>query len=71
MERSTIEEVVLDQIYKLAAINPPVRLEENGFSGHPLAVRARGASWILYGLWPLMTIFFWWIVNRLRRVASV
>jgi hypothetical protein len=64
MERSTIEQVVLEQIYKLAAINPPARAEENVFSGYPLAVRARGASWLFYGLWPLMTIILWWIKNR-------
>lgn len=66
MERSTIEEVVLEQIYKLAGINPPARSEENVFSGYPLAVRARGAAWLFYGLWPLMTIILWWVVNRAR-----
>jgi ABC-2 type transport system permease protein len=64
MERSTIEEVVLEQIYKLAAINPPAGLEENSFSGYPLAASARGASWIFYGLWPLLTIAAWWVRSR-------
>jgi ABC-2 type transport system permease protein len=64
MERSTIEEVVLEQIYKLAAIGPPARAEENAVSGYPLAVRARGAAWLFYGLWPLLTIIVWWIKNR-------
>jgi ABC-2 type transport system permease protein len=64
MERSTIEEVVLEQIYKLAAINPPARLDENTFSGYPLAVRARWASWIFYALWPLITLAAWWVRNR-------
>ena len=64
MERSTIEEVVLEQIYKLAAINPPLRSDESTFSGYPLSVRARGASWIFYGLWPLAIIILWWIKNR-------
>jgi ABC-2 type transport system permease protein len=66
MERSTIEAVVLEQIYKLAAINPPAGSDENVFGGYPLSVRARGASWIFYGLWPLMTIILWWATNRLR-----
>jgi hypothetical protein len=66
MERSTIEEVVLDQIYKLAAINPPMRSDENTFSGYPLSVRPRGASWIFYALWPLITIGAWWVRNRPR-----
>ena len=64
MERSTIEEVVLDQIYKLAAITPPARSAENAFSGYPLSVKARGAPWIFYALWPLMTIAAWWARNR-------
>jgi len=66
MERSTIDEVVLAQIYELAAINPPARLEENSFSGYPLAVRARGASWIFYALCPLLTMMAGWVQNRLR-----
>jgi len=66
MERSTIEEVVLEQIYKLAAINPPVRSGENVFSGYPLPVRARGAALIFYGVWPLVIIILWWTKNRLR-----
>lgn len=64
MERSTIEQVVLEQIYKLAAINPPAPSEENVFSGYPLSVGARGASWLFYGLWPLMIIAAWWMKNR-------
>ena len=64
MERSTIEEVVLEQIYKLAAISPPARPEENPTSGYPLAVRPRAAAWLFYGVWPLMMIVLWWIKNR-------
>lgn len=66
MERSTIEEVVLEQIYKLAGINPQPRAEENVFSGYPLSVQARGAAWIFYGLWPLVIIILWWVQNRVR-----
>lgn len=64
MERSTIEEVVLEQIYKLAAISPPARSDENTFSGYPLTVRARGAAWLFYGLWPLLIVAMWWMINR-------
>jgi len=64
MERSTIDEIVLEQIYKLAAINPPLRSDEGTFSGYPLSVQARGASWIFYGLWPLVIIILWWRKNR-------
>ena len=66
MERSAIEEVVLEQIYKLAAINPPARADETVFTGYPLAARARGASWIFYGLWPLLVVILWLIRNRSR-----
>jgi ABC-2 type transport system permease protein len=65
MERSTIDEVVLETIYKLAATNPPAHPDEKAFSGYPLAVRARGASWIFYFLWPFGTIVVWWMKNRI------
>jgi ABC-2 type transport system permease protein len=66
MERSTIEEVVLEQIYKLAGIDPPSHSEEGTFGGYPLSVKARGASLIFYGVWPLMITAAWWILNRRR-----
>src|SRR6185295_3570909 len=64
MERSTIEEVVLEQIYKLSGIAAPQRLEENAYAGYPLAVRARGAAWIFYAAWPLLIVLAWWFVRR-------
>jgi ABC-type transport system involved in multi-copper enzyme maturation permease subunit len=64
MERSTIEEVVLEQIYHLAATSPPARSEENAFSGYPLSVTPRGASWIFYGLWPLIMTIAWLFSSR-------
>lgn len=67
MERSTIEQVVLEQIYKLSGINPPVASGENEFPGYPLAARAKWASWIFYGAWPLMTILVWWLTRRERN----
>ena len=64
MDRSTIEQVVLEQIYKLAGINAPNQTEENAFSGFPLAARPRWAAWIFYCLWPLLTILVWWLSRR-------
>jgi hypothetical protein len=64
MERSTIDAVVLEQIYKLAGINPPEHQEANGFPGYPLAVRQKWASWIFYCLWPIATILAWWVIRR-------
>ena len=64
MERSTIEPVVLEQIYKLAGLTPPVQAEENAFPGYPLATRPRWAAWLFYGLWPVLTILAWWLIRR-------
>lgn len=64
MERSTIEQVVLGQIYKLAGLNPPQQIEENSFNGYPLAARPRWAAWIFYGLWPMVTILAWWLIRK-------
>ena len=64
MERSTIEEVVLETIYKLAGVATPEHIRENVFGGYPLTVYPRGAGWIFYALWPLMVGFAWWFVRR-------
>jgi len=64
MERSTIEEVVLEQIYKLSGISAPQKLDDDAFSGYPLAARAHGAAWIFYAIWPLAIAFAWWLVRR-------
>jgi ABC-type transport system involved in multi-copper enzyme maturation permease subunit len=63
MDRSTIEQVVLEQVYKLAGINPPASAE-NDFPGYPLAARPRWAAWIFYAAWPLLTILGWWLIRR-------
>jgi len=59
MERSTIEEVVLDQIYKLANVESPSRESENDFPGYPLAAHPKYAAWIFYFVWPLFVILIW------------
>jgi ABC-2 type transport system permease protein len=64
MERSTIDQVVLETIYKLAAINPPAPSAEIEYPGYPLAVRSKWAPWIFYALWPLATVAAWWLVRR-------
>ena len=64
MERSTIEPVVLEQIYKLAEINPPSQNEDKVYPGYPLAVRPKWANWVFYGLCPLLTLFAWWLTRR-------
>jgi len=64
MDRSTIEQVVLEQVYKLAGIKTPEPDGDNAFSGYPLAARPRWAGLIFYGLWPLVTLFIWWWMRR-------
>ena len=64
MDRSTIEEVVLDQIYQLAGEPTPDRSEANDFPGYPLAVQPRGAALIFYMIWPLTVVLSWWLMRR-------
>lgn len=64
MERSTIDQVVLEQIYRLAGVSAPPALEAEEFPGYPLATRPKWAAPIFYLLWPLLTIIAWWLVRR-------
>ncbi len=64
MERSTIDEVVLEQIYSLAGVAKPEQTNSNEFPGYPLAKQPRHASLIFYLLWPLATIAAWWLVRK-------
>ncbi|HKP84909.1 MAG TPA: ABC transporter permease subunit [Blastocatellia bacterium] len=65
MNRSTVEEIVLEQIYELAGTPAPERAEEeDAFAGYPLAARPAGASWIFYAAWPLATALCWWLIRK-------
>ena len=64
MDRSTIEQVVLEQVYRLAGVKAPEQADDNTFPGYPLAARPRWAAWIFYGLWPLLTLLVWWSLRR-------
>lgn len=64
VEPSTIEEVVLDQIYKLAQGSSPERAIEEGFPGYPLAAQPKYATAFFYFIWPLLVIASWWIFRR-------
>ena len=54
MSRVTTAEGVLEAIYSVTGITPPVETGEQIFRGHPLAVPPRGAGTIFYVLWPSM-----------------
>jgi ABC-type transport system involved in multi-copper enzyme maturation permease subunit len=64
VERSTIEEVVLDQIYQLAGLSTPERSVDDGFPGYPLTVQPKRAAAIFYFIWPLLVIVTWWLSNK-------
>lgn len=64
VEPSTIEEVVLDQIYKLANVSSPDRAIDEGFPGYPLAAQPKYATAFFYFLWPLLVIASWWVFRR-------
>ena len=69
VSRSTTVPIVLEEIYRLAEMNPPERAEaqeEDGFSGYPLATRPRGATWIFYVGCPLATVLAWWLIRNKR-----
>ena len=71
MSRSTTEAVVLETLYGLARVSPPMHLEENEFAGHPLAARAVGAAFMYYALWPACIVLAWRYRFRNRRRAVV
>jgi ABC-type transport system involved in multi-copper enzyme maturation permease subunit len=64
MERSTIEPVVLEQIYKLSGTSPPQPGSDVDFPGYPLAAKPKWAAGIFYGVWPLLIILIWWLTRR-------
>jgi ABC-2 type transport system permease protein len=64
MSRSTTEPIVLDTLYKLAGIDPPLESGGNDYPGHPLAADPTGAAWIFYGVWPAAIVLFWWLHVR-------
>jgi ABC-type transport system involved in multi-copper enzyme maturation permease subunit len=64
MERSTIEQVVLEQVYQLAGVTAPESKDETESAGYPLAARPKKANWIFYCFWPLLTLVGWWLIRK-------
>ena len=56
MSRSTTAEGMLETIYDLAGVKPPVESDDAIFRGHPLAVPPKGAATVFYGIWPAVVI---------------
>ena len=53
MSRVTTAEGVLEAVYFVSGVTAPQEDVEETFRGHPLAVQAKGAGVIYYGLWPV------------------
>jgi MYXO-CTERM domain-containing protein len=64
MSRSTTPESVLETIYSLAGVKPPVENEESVFRGHPLAVAPKGAAAVFYGIWPALVVAGAFVARR-------
>jgi len=64
MERSTIEQVVLEQVYKLANLSVPNQSDEVEYPGYPLAVQPKRAAAIFYFIWPLLVVVGWWLSRK-------
>ena len=52
MSRATTAEAVLEAIYSVAQVKPPVESDDDLFRGHPLAVAPKGAGTLFYIVWP-------------------
>jgi ABC-type transport system involved in multi-copper enzyme maturation permease subunit len=68
MVRSTIEAIVLESLYGLAAVAPPTRGQERSYPGYPLAARPRAAPYLFFGAWPLAAgLAYAWTRGRWRK----
>ena len=65
VNRSTTEAIVIGTICELAGISTP-SAEEPAYAGHPLRAQPRGAAWIFYVIWPVVTLL---AARRSRRTG--
>ena len=56
MSRTTTAEGVLEAIYSLAGVTPPVEDDDDIFRGHPLAVPPQRRGAVFYGVWPALVV---------------
>lgn len=64
VSRIVTAEGVLESIYAVAGVKPPVEDENEIFRGHPLAVPPRHASSVFYVMWPVIVIGGWFRQRR-------
>jgi ABC-2 type transport system permease protein len=67
MSRVTTAEGVLESIYSLANMTPPVETGDEVFRGHPLAAPSKGAGTLFYGVWPGLFLAGGILVRRRLR----
>ena len=67
MSRATTAENVLETIYDLAGVKPPVEKDDEMFRGHPLAVAPKGAAAVFYGIWPAAIVVSAFFIRRRQR----
>jgi hypothetical protein len=56
MVRSSIEAVVLEELYRLARLSPPAAGQDPPYPGYPLRARLGAAPWIFFGAWPAAAV---------------
>jgi ABC-2 type transport system permease protein len=66
MSHVTTAEGVLEAIYELAGVAPPIESDDEVFRGHPLAVPPKGAGTVLYGIWPAAIVAAAFFTRRRR-----
>jgi hypothetical protein len=65
MSRVTTEEGVLETLYRLTGVAPPLASDEDGvFHGYPVAVPQKVAAAIFYSLWPGLVLLAGIMVRR-------
>jgi len=66
MSRVTTVEGVLEAIYSVAGVTPPVESDDDVFRGHPLATLPKGAGVAFYAGWPGVVLAGIILRRRLR-----
>lgn len=71
MTRSTTEPIVLETIYALGGVSPPLPDTSHVYPGFPLAAAPRGARVIFFVLFPAIVACLWWWRRPRRRATAL
>ena len=64
LQKSAIEPIVLETIYRLAGVPAEPAIESDSYKGYPLRSDAPGAWVLFFVVWPAVVLTIFW---RLRR----